>query len=879
MAERALFDGVRYVLADTLSKHQTEEPLWVSRSVALQHVQPEGLYSPDPTRLFSGVVVSCAGLTPHDQEMITAAVESLGGAVKQTLCEEVTHLVATSRDTPKVHALEGRPDIAIEVVAPHWVNDSFRLNRRLPLRDYVFDLRTPNALPVCLRASWDRPQERASSPSSSSVDEGAAVLAGKKVLFARDIHGGALEAHPELHSLRDRVEAAGGTCLDTVAEAADEAAVETAVAAADVVVARYRESREFGAAMRQDVTVGTLPWLVHILSKGRMVSPRDRLLYFPYPRRPVPGFDRLTVTLTNYSGAARSYLKELIAKMGGTFTPHMTPSHDVCVALELVGEKVNKAREWNIPVVNHLWLEQCFATWTNQTLAQTQFLTFPGAAQLKAVVGHASVPDAALQAYVRPASKAAAPAHSQATPEAEGGAPAGPPEAPAEARAEEAAADAHVAPAAPADAAEQDTPMSHISQPTHTDPMVDETVYIQGNRDAEPDMRAKEAANEPQATEPLRETKEAQDEQRASGEAQHDAQHDAQEPAPQEPQELEEPQEPHEVHEAHEAHEPVERQVAQSTDAAPHSNVPADGAADLATTNGHTVPAYPSETSGDAHSDDAANAPAPEATQAADAPHGSPAAPPVTSTTLSDDQLAEAELGVAPPPTKRKSGHDTPRTPLSARKRKREVCLATTSVELKPSTLAVLDALHVRRVDDVAEATHLVAKGLTRTEKMLCAIALGTVQVVSVDWLKEVVRRKQLVDTTPYALHDAEKEAKWSMRLSDALARSAAHPGALLHGHTFYVSRSVQPSRDVLQRVIEAAGGHVLPLSSATARSVAQVHHHVLGAREDRKALQTLRDQAAKHGTPDLRIWTPELILVGVLRQEMQWDDQCALPL
>ena len=32
--------------------------------------------------------------------------------------------------------------------------------------------------------------------------------------------------------------------------------------------------------------------------------------------------------------------------------------------------------------------------------------------------------------------------------------------------------------------------------------------------------------------------------------------------------------------------------------------------------------------------------------------------------------------------------------PLSARKRKREVCLATTSVELKPSTLAVLDALH-----------------------------------------------------------------------------------------------------------------------------------------------------------------------------------------
>ena len=847
-------------------------------------MQPEGLYSPNPTRLFSGVVVSCAGLTPHDQEMIAAAVESLGGAVKQTLCEEVTHLVATSRDTPKVHALEGRPDIAIEVVAPHWVNDSFRLNRRLPLRDYVFDLRKPNALPVCLRASWDRPQERASSPSSSSVDEGAAVLAGKKVLFARDIHGGALEAHPELHSLRDRVEAAGGTCLDTVAEGSDDAAVEAAVAAADLVVARYRESREFGAAMRQDVTVGTLPWLVHILSKGRMVSPRDRLLYFPYPRKPVPGFDRLTVTITNYSGAARSYLKELIAKMGGTFTPHMTPSHDVCIALELVGEKVNKAREWNIPVVNHLWLEQCFATWTNQTLAQTQFLTFPGAAQLKAVVGRASVPDASLQTYLRPAPREAAPTHSQATPEAEGAAPPAAPAAPAESRAEEAASDVRVAPAAPEAAAEQDTPLNHTPQHTHMDPMVDETVYIQGNREAEPNVSADEVAGGPH------ETDEA-----------HEVAHDVAPEADgaQEPEEAQVPGEAQQPEEAQpekaqpEETQPEETQrieAAESAAAQDHGVLADDATAqkdDPATPNEHAAPVHAPEANGEASTDyAAAGSPALEAAEAdsavpadeaSEAPPTAP--PPATSAALSDDQLAEAELGVAPPPTKRKSDHDMPRTPLSARKRKREVCLATTSVELKPSTLAVLDALHVRRVDDVAEATHLVAKGLTRTEKMLCAIALGTVQVVSVDWLKEVVRRKQLVDTAPYALHDAEKEAKWSMRLSDALAYSAAHPGALLQGHTFYVSRSVQPSRDVLQRVIEAAGGHVLPLSSATARSVAPAQHHVLGAREDRKALQTLRDQAAKHGTPDLRIWTPELILVGVLRQAMQWDEQYALPL
>lgn len=856
------------------------QPLWVTRSMALRQLQPEGLYSPDPQRLFSGVVVSCAGMSPHDQEMIAAAVESLGGAVKQTLCEEVTHLVTASRDTSKVRALEERPDIRIAVVAPHWVNDSFRLNRRLPLRDFVFDLSKPDALPTCMCASWDRPQDVPSSPSHSPDDAGGAVLAGKKVLFARDIHGGALESHPELHSLRDRVVGAGGTCLETLAEDATDAAVQQAVRDADLVVARFRESREFGAAMREDTTVGTLPWLVQILSKGRMSSPRDRLLHFPYPESPVPGFDRLTVTITNYSGAQRTYLKDLIAKMGGTFTPHMTPSHHVCIALDLSGEKVLKAREWNIPIVNHIWLEQCFATWTNQNLAQSQFITFPGAAQLKAVVGQASVPDVCLKPWLVTAEAAPEPERSQATPEPEeepetNDTPTA--DTPANGRVTSAVdesvqgivvngqgkgkgKEAETERDVPIEEGEEGEEYPDVPEPNELEPEHVEPKHVEPEQAHEPEQAGLEQVQKMELAEHVRDAEQAED--REHIESEHiESEHV-------DPEHVDPGQEPESEH----AHDTVE----DATKEPVHPDVSA----------GPTSPAVQDAKAPHPDADESAAASEPSsAAPQPDAPPARPSARPSSRPSLpSDEQLAEAELGVhTPARSKRKSDTSERRaTPTSARKRGKVegVCLATTSVELKPSTLQVLDALQVTRVDDVSQATHLVAKGLTRTEKMLCAIALGTVEIVSVDWLKEVVKRKALVDAARYALVDREKEAKWNMTLSDALATSRAAPGALLEGHTFYLGKGVQPSKDVLRHVIAAAGGQAASLSSASAKVLVgdPAHHHVIASREEAKQLGALREQCAKHNHV-LPLWTPELILAGVLRQDMQWDEEYALHL
>ncbi|WFD18907.1 hypothetical protein MCAP1_001120 [Malassezia caprae] len=673
-----------------------DAPWWATRSVALRQPQPPHLFSPDPAKIFSGIVITCARLSPHDVEMLGAAVTSLGGGVRQTLCEDVTHVVATSHEGNKMQALASHPDVQIRAVAPHWIDDSFSLNRLLPEDDYLFDLSDTDSLPVCMRAQWQRPAEPVpTEPYATPSNSDHAVLDGKAVLLSRDIHGGSLESHPQLHSLRDRIERAGGHCLDVLTAGAPLKEVQDAVRRADLVVARYRESDEFACALQHHKTIGTLSWLVRVLSTGHMTSPRDRLLHFPFPHAPVPGFENLTITLTNYTGQARVYLKELIAKMGATFTPEMTPANSVCVALELRGEKVAKAREWNIPLVNHTWLESCFATWTNQNLAQRQFITFPGAVQLRAVVGHIGVAESSLARYrdeSEPALSATPPTPAQAVPD-------------------EAHDDGIRTEPGPAVADQAVLPPDDVFSDAQR---VDETLIM---------------------------------------------------PAPE---------------------------------------------------------------------------PAPEADS------------------------------VSPPHTRKRSA---PFSDDDADKRPRPTLpvIATTSVELSEHECHVLDTLSIVRTDNMMEATHLVAKSLTRTEKMLCAIARG-LEVVSMSWIRAMVKANAVVPATSYALVDKKKEQHWGIALSDVLARSRLHPGALLQGHHIVLTRHVQPSRDILAHIVEAAGGRASVATAKMDTASWDTKTHVVSCAEDAKVVASLRKDYGKHH-PDApwRVYSPELILAGVLRQDMDW--------
>jgi mediator of DNA damage checkpoint protein 1 len=62
------------------------------------------------------------------------------------------------------------------------------------------------------------------------------------------------------------------------------------------------------------------------------------------------------------------------------------------------GNKADRAAAWNIPVVNHTWLEDCFAQWKNITPAVGKYLHFPHNVDFAAQLGEKGIGRATLDA-------------------------------------------------------------------------------------------------------------------------------------------------------------------------------------------------------------------------------------------------------------------------------------------------------------------------------------------------------------------------------------------------------------------------------------------------------------------------------------------------
>ncbi|KAF9480753.1 hypothetical protein BDN70DRAFT_856332 [Pholiota conissans] len=160
-----------------------------------------------------------------------------------------------------------------------------------------------------------------------------------------------------------------------------------AVEECDVLVTRWRYGRPYIRAVRTQKTIGTLAWLFHVQSTGVLTRPLDQLLHYPVPKRIIEGFSNHKITVTNYTGEAREYLKKLIAVMGAEFTPSMSIQNTVLIAAHTSGTKANKAHSWSIPVVNHTWLEDCFVQWRNLTPALERYIVFPPGVDFSSLLG------------------------------------------------------------------------------------------------------------------------------------------------------------------------------------------------------------------------------------------------------------------------------------------------------------------------------------------------------------------------------------------------------------------------------------------------------------------------------------------------------------
>ncbi|KAJ7783264.1 hypothetical protein B0H16DRAFT_1357900 [Mycena metata] len=371
--------------------------LWVDRTMILGELLPCKFYSADPALLFSGVVACGAGISASDLPGLEGGITGLGGQWRNGFTKDVTHLFATSTDSDKYAlAMKCQEATHIVVLLPHWFDDSQRLGCKLPTTPYEWpDPKVLRPLPSAAEekiqkaeksarklsdtkrafyktAIWD-PKEPFPTPIEPTGEE---IWGGRKILLSPSL---GLEDERR-RVLEEAIEAAGGLILYYASDNKEDQEEEECerVSECDVLVTRWRAGKAFFQAFEELKIVGTLNWVFYVHATGVLSSPMDHLLHYPVRNIPVvEDFARHKITVTNYTGEARDYLKRLIQVMGATFTPAMSGSNTVLIAAHMGGIKTTKALSWNIAVVNHLWLEDCFQKWRDTTLAIHKYIDFP----------------------------------------------------------------------------------------------------------------------------------------------------------------------------------------------------------------------------------------------------------------------------------------------------------------------------------------------------------------------------------------------------------------------------------------------------------------------------------------------------------------------
>lgn len=70
-----------------------------------------------------------------------------------------------------------------------------------------------------------------------------------------------------------------------------------------------------------------------------------------------------------------------------------------------------------------------------------------------------------------------------------------------------------------------------------------------------------------------------------------------------------------------------------------------------------------------------------------------------------------------------------------------------------------------------------------------------------------------------YVFQDDEFKVKYKSELRDAVVRAKERPCSLFSGYTFCLTKNIQPSVNVLSRIIKSSGGKVTSYCQAVSKS------------------------------------------------------------
>lgn len=386
-------DNITHIISTTIDFPQyaltvekgisTVKPSWVAQSARKSKQASARQHSPDPSQYFHDVVVTCADLPEGDAEAITAGVMALGGQFSHPLTKLVTHVVTMSLDHPKCKAVKDKGH-SCKMVLPHWFDDCFRLGKKISERAYEFPdpelFRRDNKPHVKAYPSPDL--EGAVSPSPSKIPDGSPppspsesrknlnAFMCKRVFLSDD-----LELSDNLkETITKLITYGGGVVVDDLDDAG-------------IYIGYFRDGVNYVNASRAGKEVANLAWVYHVINQNKYTSPLKRLFHYPVPRNGVPGFQDMKISLSNYAGDSRSYIENLIRICGAEYTKTMKQDNTHLVTAHKNGEKCEAAAEWNIRMVNHLWLEESYAKCAIQSCTNGKYTTFPTRTNLGEVTG------------------------------------------------------------------------------------------------------------------------------------------------------------------------------------------------------------------------------------------------------------------------------------------------------------------------------------------------------------------------------------------------------------------------------------------------------------------------------------------------------------
>lgn len=240
-------------------------------------------------------------LPPGDMELISSGIMELGGAWRQGLTKDVTHLFVTNTNSDKYRtAVAFRDRTNIIAILPHWFDQCWSQQMRLPTKMFEFpdppyfktehDINTYKGqilearhqgiehLPMDVDKSMMFQTLNSDVPAPCKPRN---VWQGRIVLLASSLK---LDVDRR-KALEERVEKTGGIPIRC-----SEEEEPGQVAKVDVLITRFRSGLVYSHALKLGKTIGSLQWFLFVEKSGVLSSPRDNLLHYPTQPSPIPGF-------------------------------------------------------------------------------------------------------------------------------------------------------------------------------------------------------------------------------------------------------------------------------------------------------------------------------------------------------------------------------------------------------------------------------------------------------------------------------------------------------------------------------------------------------------------------------------------------------------